>query len=87
MMVRNVKFILGCDIFLDLGKLCNQFDCVDPFMTSKLPCSSKIETFCLVNLCLNKNFRSAPRLNEAILLFFPNDSSSSLCHPIPTLPS
>src|SRR4029453_61355 len=73
-------------MFLDLGKLCNQFLCVSCFITSKLPCSSTSETICLVCLCLNENFRSAPKLNEAIVLFFPIDFSSSLCHPIPSFP-
>src|SRR5215212_1478357 len=73
-------------MFLDLGKLCNQLLCVVPFITSKLPCSSTSDTVCLVCLCLNENFRSAPKLNEAIVLFFPSGFSSSLCHPIPSFP-
>ena len=68
--VRKVKFILGWVMFLDLGKLCNQFLCVASFIISKLPSSSTSETICLVCLCLNENFRSAPKLNEAIVLFF-----------------
>ena len=68
-------------IFLDLGKQCSQFVCVSSFIISKLPYSSTSEIVCLVFLCLNENFRSAPKLNEAIVLFGSNDSSSSLCHP------
>ncbi len=62
-------------MFLDLGKLCNQLLCVAPFIISKLPCSSTSDTVCLVCLCLNENFRSAPKLNEKIVLFFPSGFS------------
>ena len=48
--------------------------------------SSTTDTVCLVCLCLNENFRFAPKLNEAIVLFFPSGFSSSLCHPIPSFP-
>jgi hypothetical protein len=68
-------------MFLDLGRLCNQLLCVPPFIISKLPCSSTSDTDCLVCLCLKENFRSAPKLNEAIVLFFPNDPAyfSTIC--------
>ena len=84
--VRKVKFILGRVIFLDLGKLCSQYACVASFIISKLPCSSTDEIVCLVCLCLNENFRSAPKLSDAIVLFGCIDSSSSLCHPILSFP-
>jgi hypothetical protein len=54
---------------LDLGKLCSQYACVASFIISKLPCSSTDEIVCLVCLCLNENFRSAPKLSDAIILF------------------
>ncbi len=56
--------------FLDLGNLCTQLACVASFITSKLPCSRISETVCLVCLCLNENFRSAPKLNEAIVALY-----------------
>src|SRR5262249_43083662 len=84
--VRKLRFILGRVIFLDLGKLCSQFVCVASFITSKLPCSSTSEMVSFVCLCLNENFRSAPKLNEAMVLFLPKDFSSSLCQAIPSSP-
>ena len=72
---RKVKFILGPVIFLDLGKLCSQFVCVASFIISKLPCSSTSDMVSLDSLCLNENFLSAPRLNEAIAEFSFNDFS------------
>ena len=84
--VRKVKLILGWYIF-EVGKLCSQFICVLSFIKSKLPCSRVIETVCLVCLCLNENFLSAPKLKEAIIGLFPNDFSSSLCHATPSLSS
>ena len=56
--VRKVKLILGWTMFLDLGKLCNQFLCVAAFIISKLPCSSTNEIICLVCLCLNKGYKN-----------------------------
>ena len=68
--VRKVKFILGPDVVLDLGKLCSQFVCVTSFIISKLPCSSTSEIVSLVCLCLNENFRCAPKLKEGIVLLY-----------------
>jgi len=67
--------IRGPVIFLDFGKLCSQFVCVSSFIIGKLPCSSTTEMVCLVCLCLNENFCSAPKVNEAIVLFGSIDSS------------
>ena len=40
-----------------------------------------------ISLCLNENFLSAPKLNEAMELSGTISFSSSLCHPIPSVPS
>ena len=87
MIVLKVKFILGSEIFVDLGKPCSQFFCVASFINSRLPFSSIIEIISLLCLCLNENLRSAPKLTEAMALLPSIDFSSSLCHPTPTLPS
>jgi len=67
--VRKVKLILGVDIFLVGGKRCSQLDCVRPFMINKLPFSNTTDTVCFETLCLNANFRVAPKLNEAMAPF------------------
>src|SRR5690606_12036411 len=85
-MVLNVRFILGDVIFLLGGNLCSQCVCVVSFMTNKLPCSNSKSTFSLVCLCLNANFRSAPKLNEPMAPSFFKSLSPSLCQAIPSSP-
>ena len=86
-MIRNVKLILGPIPFLHVGRLCSQFSWVVSFITSKLPCSSTAEIISLVCLCLNKKRLSAPKLKDAIGVHLPILFSSSLCQPMPSLPS
>ena len=69
------------------GKRCNQWLCVVPFITNRLPCSNARETVSFVFLCLKANFLSAPKLREAMAPCFFSSRSESLCHAILSLPS
>ena len=73
-------------VMLEHGSLCSQWVCVLTFITSRLPCSSITDTVSLVALCLNENFRSAPKLNEPIAPSFFRSFSPSLCQAIPSSP-
>ena len=56
--------IRGVVIFFDFGMLWSQWDWVAPFITSKLPLSSRTEIFSSRRLCLSRNSRSAPKLTS-----------------------
>ena len=84
--VLNVRLIRGLLSIFVGGKRCSQCVCEVPFITSKLPCSRTSETFVFSTLCLNENFLSAPKDNDAIAPFFFRSFSPSLCHAIPSSP-
>src|ERR1700730_10631107 len=88
-MVLKVRLILGLAIVADFGTLCCQKVWVVPFMTRRLPFSSwiEIEGLSPLRLWRRENFLSAPRLREPIAVFCPSAFSSSLCQPMPSLPS
>ena len=85
--VLKVRLILGRCTFLVGGRRCNQYRWVVPFITNREPCAKIKSTFCLVSLCLKANFRSAPKVSEAIAPFFLRSFSPSECQAMPSEPS
>ena len=85
--LRKVRLIRGDDTFLVGGRRCSQWLCVSSFITNRLPCESWSSTFSFVALCLKANFRSAPKVSDAMAPFFLRSFSPSPCQAIPSEPS
>ena len=85
----NVKFILLSLTLRLIGSEWCQWCWVLPIIKSSDPCFNNIFTgsLDLSFLCRNRKSLSAPKLTDAIIGLMPSSFSSSLCQPIPTLPS
>ena len=80
---RKVKLIRSAIAFVVFGIWCNQWCCVSPCISKRLPCSKSILCFWFLSLlCFKWKKRSWPRVTEAITGFWPNSFSLSILNVI-----